>query len=237
MKFAVSISTHPDSQKPEQGFDFVRHAYVPYLQSLDILPILIPNNLADLCAYVAALGVEGVVLTGGGDIAPEHYGQPNTGSGEITPTRDQMEYHLLEWAVEHQRSVLGICRGVQVINVFFGGGLVQDIPSQLHSPINHNGGDPHLIRFTDPRVTGVIGEDEIHVNSHHHQGITLDLLAAPLEAVAVCSGDGLVEAVIHRSKPILGVQWHPERPTPSSDTDRRLFRRFLQGAFWLEDSP
>jgi putative glutamine amidotransferase len=236
MKFAVSISTHPDSAKPEQGFDFVGHAYVPYLQMLDLLPILIPNNLADPRAYVTALGIEGVVLTGGGDIAPGRYGQPNTVSEEITPARDQMEYHLLEWAVDHHRPVLGICRGIQVINVFFGGGLVQDIPTQLRSPINHDGSDPHLIRFTDPRVTGVIGADEIHVNSHHHQGITQDLLATPLEAVAVCSADGLVEALIHRSEPILGVQWHPERPTPSLDTDRRLFRRFLQGAFWLEDS-
>jgi putative glutamine amidotransferase len=237
MKFAVSINSHPDSEKPERGFDFVRHAYVPYLQQLAILPILIPNNLADPRAYITALGVEGVVLTGGGDIAPERYGQPNTASEEISSTRDQMEYHLLEWAVEHQRPVIGICRGIQVINVFFGGRLVQDIASQLHSPINHDGGDPHLIRFTDPRVTGVIGCDEMHVNSHHHQGITLDLLAEPLEAFAFCSTDGLVEGVIHRSQPILGVQWHPERPTPSHDCDRRLFQGFLQRAFWLETSP
>jgi putative glutamine amidotransferase len=227
MKLALSISA-----SPEQGFDFVRYAYVPYLCKLDVLPVLIPNNLPDLRGYLAGLSVDGVVLSGGGDIAPDRYHQPNTGSVEITPARDETETRLLEWAVKYDRPVLGICRGIQMINVFFGGGLVQDIPSQLHSPINHDGSDPHLIRVTDPRVRAVIGVEEMRVNSHHHQGITPDLLAPPLEAFALCEADGVVEGVVHREKPVLGVQWHPERPTPSFDYDLRLFRRFFQGAFW-----
>lgn len=235
MKFAVSINAHLDAEKPERGYDFVRHAYVPYLQTFGIVPILIPNNLVNPRAFMAALGVEGVILTGGEDIAPERYGQPNIASKGITLTRDQMEYDLLEWAVEYHRPVLGICRGIQMLNVFFGGGLVQDISSHLHSPVNHSG-DGHPIRFTDPRMIRVVGAEEIRVNSHHHQGITSDLLAKPLEAYAFCPADGVIEGVIHRSEPILGVQWHPERPTPSLDYDRRLLRDFLQGTFWLETS-
>jgi putative glutamine amidotransferase len=231
MKFAVSISAEPNAEQPERGFDFLRYSYMPFLQKLDLWPILIPNHLSGLRDYLAALDVDGVILSGGGDIAPERYDQPNTASREIAPARDRTETDLLDWAVEHERPVIGICRGIQVINVFFGGGLIQDIPSQLHSPINHDGGDPHLLRLTDPRVRAVVGADEMRVNTHHHQGITPDLLAPALEAFALCAEDGLVEAVIHREKPVLGVQWHPERATPSHDYDLRLFRTFLQGGF------
>jgi putative glutamine amidotransferase len=231
MKFALSISTEPNAEPPELGYDFLRHGYVAFLQKLDVWPVLIPNDLSGLCDYLAALDVDGVLLTGGGDVAPALYGQPNTASREITPTRDRTETDLLNWAVEQRRPVLGICRGIQMINVFFGGGLIQDIPSQLHSPIHHDGGGPHAIRLTDPRIQAVIGAEVIRVNSHHHQGITPDLLAPGLEAFAFCEEDGLVEAVIHREQPVLGVQWHPERPTPSHDEDMRLFRHFLQGGF------
>ena len=230
MKFALSISTDPNDEKPSSSFDFLRHAYVPFLQKLDLWPVLIPNHLSGLREYLAALDVDGVILSGGGDIAPERYQQPNTASLEIAPARDQMEYDLLDWAVEHNQPVIGICRGIQMINVFFGGGLIQDIATQLHSPINHDGGDPHLIRLTDPHVQAVIEADEMRVNTHHHQGITPDLLAPPLEAFAFCAEDGLVEGVRHREKPVLGVQWHPERPTPSHDHDLRLFQHFLQGS-------
>ncbi len=232
MKFALSISTEPNVEKPELGFDFLRHGYVPFLQKLALWPVLIPNRLSGLHDYLAALDVDGVILTGGGDIAPERYGQPNTASLEIAPTRDETEANLLAWAVEHQRPVIGICRGIQMINVFFDGGLIQDIPSQLHSPINHDGGDPHLVRLTDPRVRAVIGVEEMRVNTFHHQGVTPDLLAPALEAFAFCAEDGVVEAVIHREKPVLGVQWHPERPSPSHDYDLRLFQHFLRDGFW-----
>ncbi len=229
MKFAVSISTEPNAAQPERGFNSLRYPYVPFLQTLDLWPVLIPNHLSGLRDYLAALDMDGVLLTGGGDVAPARYGQPNTGSREITPARDQTEYALLDWAVEHDRPVIGICRGIQMINVFFGGGLIQDIPSQLHSPVQHSDGDPHPVRLTDPRVQAALGVAEMRVNTHHHQGITPDLLAPALTAFAFCAEDGIVEAVIHREQPVLGVQWHPERPTPSHDYDLRLFRHFLQG--------
>jgi putative glutamine amidotransferase len=231
MKFAVSISTEPNADRPDQGFDFLRYPYVPFLQTLGLWPVLIPNHLSGLRDYLAALDVDGVVLTGGGDIAPQRYGQPDTASREIAPARDETEYTLLDWAVEHQRLVIGICRGIQVMNVFFGGGLIQDIPSQLHSPIQHGGGDPHPVRLTGARVQAALGVAEMRVNTYHHQGITPDLLAPGLEAFACCAEDGIVEGVLHREHPILGVQWHPERSTPSHEVDLRLFRHFLQGGF------
>ncbi|RPI97582.1 MAG: hypothetical protein EHM39_09265 [Chloroflexi bacterium] len=227
MKVALSISTDP-----ERGYDFVRHQYVPYLMSIGLLPIVIPNHLGDVRAYVAALDVEGLVLTGGGDIAPERYGQPNTASNELAPTRDQTESVLLDWATEQNRPVLGICRGVQMINVYFGGGLVQDILTELGSRVHGKGNDAHDIQICDPRFADVIGADGLRVNTYHHQGISRDGLAPALNVFAVSPADGVVEGVFHREKPVIGVQWHPERPTPSTEADARRFRRFFEGGAW-----
>jgi putative glutamine amidotransferase len=229
MRVAVSMSHNP------AGRDFIGQYYVPYLEKLGLVPILVPNTLADLHTYVTAVGAEGIVLSGGGDLAPERYGQPNTASEEISPARDETEYRLLELAVERRLPVFGICRGIQVLNVFFGGGLIQDIPAQLHSPISHDGEATHPVTIVDPRLERVVERGELHVNSYHHQGVTADLLAPDLEVFAICEADGVIEGVLHRTLPVIGVQWHPERPTPSRESDERLIRRWLErGAFGQE---
>jgi putative glutamine amidotransferase len=218
------------------GRDLIGDYYVSFLEKLGLVPILVPNTLADPRAYVTAVGAEGIVLSGGGDLAPERYGQPNTASEDIAPARDETEYRLLELAVERRLPVFGICRGIQVLNVFFGGGLIQDIPAQLHSPISHDGEATHPVAIVDPRVEHVVEHGELHVNSYHHQGVTADLLAPDLEVFAVSEVDGVVEGVLHRTLPVIGVQWHPERPdTPSRESDARLIRRWLErGTFWQE---
>jgi putative glutamine amidotransferase len=226
MRVAVSMS-HSDA-----GRDFIGQHYVSYLEKLGLTPILVPNSLADVHSFVTAVGAEAIVLSGGGDIAPERYGQPNTASEDIAPARDETEVRLLELAVERRLPVFGICRGIQVLNVFFGGGLVQDIPTQLHSPITHDGEATHPVTIVDARVERVVERDELHVNSYHHQGVTADLLAPDLEVFAVSEVDGVIEGVLHRTLPVIGVQWHPERPTPSRESDERLIRRWLeQGQF------
>jgi putative glutamine amidotransferase len=219
------------------GRNLIGDHYVSFLERLGLVPILVPNTLADPRAYVRAVGAEGIILSGGGDIAPERYGQPNTASEDIAPARDETEYRLLELAVERRLPVFGICRGIQVLNVFFGGGLIQDIPAQLHSPINHDGEGTHPVTIIDPRIERVVEHGELHVNSYHHQGVTADLLAPDLEVFAVSEADGVVEGVLHRTLPVIGVQWHPERLTPSRESDERLIRQWLErGAFWKETS-
>lgn len=229
----IALTVHTSDSSPRR--DSIRADYVPYIYALGHVPVLIPNNVPDLGAYLDALNIEGIVLTGGGDIHPSRFRQGDTHSLEISPDRDRTEWALLDLALERDLPVLGICRGFQVLNVYFGGGLIQDIPSAITSPIKHDTEkETHLVMITDARIETLLEEQEIIVNSHHHQGVTSNILAPDLEVFAISPADDLVEGLIHRERAILGVQWHPERPDcPSCDHDLTLFQAlFAQGAFW-----
>lgn len=135
-------------------------------------------------------------------------------------------------AIEKSLPILGICRGMQFINVFFGGSLIQDIRSKLGRTVNHR--HPHLNKIVDVTLGQLLGATELVVNSFHNQGIMTHSLAPPLKVFAVSKGDGLIEGFLHPTYPILGVQWHPERPGSSTELDFRLIQSFLQGVFWKE---
>jgi putative glutamine amidotransferase len=225
MKLALTLGVEPDATSQ---YDFLRHGYVPFLEQLGVIPILVPNVIADPCAYVEAVGAQGLVLSGGGDIDPDRYGQANTASLEISTRRDAVEFQLLTWAVERALPVLAICRGIQVINVFFGGQLVQDIPGQIGNGVQHDKSQ-HPVQIVDETLAHWIGAGCLTVNSHHHQAVTEDCRAPVLDVFALSEPDGVIEGLRHPSLPVLGVQWHPERPSPSREADLRLFRAFLQG--------
>ncbi len=230
MRIALTLHTSPVPPKRHS----LRVGYVPYLQRLGLTPILLPNDVLDVPAYLEALDVQGVVLSGGGDIDPAHYGQANTYSDHIAPERDAAEFAALDYAVARDLPVLGICRGAQVLNVYFGGGLVQDIANELGSSLDHYRGTPHPLHIVDRHMAEALGVDTLEVNTYHHQGITAELLGRGLRAFAVSEVDGLVEGFYHPRHPILGVQWHPEKETPSREHDVRLFRRFFQGTLFLQ---
>jgi len=149
-------------------------------------------------------GCDGLLLPGGGDMEPWRYGQENTASRGLEPRRDREELELLDWFTARKKPVLGICRGLQVINVYFGGTLVQDIAG--HEQVC--GCDRfHRVRTAPSLLGSACGGMEI-VNSAHHQAA--DRLGSGLEAVQ-WSPDGVVEALAHRALPVWAVQWHPER--------------------------
>lgn len=145
-----------------------------------------------------------LLLPGGGDLEPWRYGQENTASRGLEPERDAAELALLDLFMTLGKPVFGVCRGMQTLNVFFGGTLLQDIPG--HGQVL--GRDRlHEVRTAAGPLAALCGED-LTVNSAHHQA--LDRLGAGLEVVQ-WAPDGVVEAVCHRSLPVWGVQWHPER--------------------------
>jgi len=161
-----------------------------------------------------------LLLPGGGDLEPWRYGRENTASRGLEPERDEAELALLAEFTAAGKPVLGVCRGLQVVNVFFGGTLVQDIPG--HGAVN--GADRlHDIRTAPSPLLALCGE-HVLVNSAHHQAV--DRLGSGLRAVQ-WSSDGVVEALCHHSLSVWAVQWHPERLKPSG-VGERLFTAFLE---------
>ena len=151
---------------------------------------------------------DGLVICGGSDIHPSRYGEPVDGSVDMDERRDEVEFALLKAYLEAGKPILGICRGHQLVNVYFGGSLYQDMPeAQWHDQVNDQD-SVHRITALPDSVLGRLYGQEFPVNSAHHQAVKE--LGTGLRATAYWNGR-FVEAIEHSQYPILGVQWHPER--------------------------
>ncbi|MBR5702451.1 MAG: gamma-glutamyl-gamma-aminobutyrate hydrolase family protein [Oscillospiraceae bacterium] len=150
----------------------------------------------------------GLILTGGEDVEPGLYGRENRACFGLDPKRDRQEFRLIEAYLRAGKPILGICRGHQVLNVFFGGSLTQHLPTaESHMP-TREGDRVHDTRAEASSFPAVLYGEAFPVNSAHHQGI--DRLAPDLKAVQRAA-DGVIEACRHIRYPVYSVQWHPER--------------------------
>ncbi|MBV9773894.1 MAG: gamma-glutamyl-gamma-aminobutyrate hydrolase family protein [Gemmatimonadetes bacterium] len=183
--------------------------------------------------------LDGIFLAGGVDVDPSSYGDDRHDlCGRTDLPRDYVELQFARWALEDGKPVLGVCRGMQVINVAAGGTLYQDCADQYPDAIKHDyfpGAGwardylAHEVRLEEgTRLRRLFGADEVMVNSMHHQGIRR--MGRGLTASAV-SPDGLVEAVEGTGDAFLvGVQWHPEMLIDTDEGTRRLFEEFIESA-------
>ncbi len=197
-----------------------------------LLPLLNDETLLDTYQRL-----DGLLLTGGGDVAPRHFGQVRqTRLVGVDPPRDRAELALIRRAVSDDLPLLAICRGVQMLNVALGGTLYQDIPTQLPGALQHNFrlGYPrnylgHEVLVTQgTRLADILGVRRLGVNSLHHQAakdIASDL------CLAAGAPDGIVEALEAPSKRfIVGVQWHPEELADHDPRMKRLIEVFVSEA-------
>src|SRR5690606_4104956 len=209
-------------------------SYIQALEQIGLAPVLITpaHSPAAITALMDACC--GLVLSGGEDVQPSRYGEaPSPALGATLAARDDMEFTALDCALRLDMPVFGICRGLQVLNVHFGGSLYQDIDTERPGHLLHVQSAPWSSRTHDATVQPdsllrrIVGTDELRINSFHRQAVKE--LGQDLRVVARAE-DGLVEAIEHETRPwVLGVQWHPERneaEAPDADPDRRLFSAF-----------
>lgn len=169
---------------------------------------------------------QALIFPGGGDINPHLFRASNQGSHNIDTELDLLQLRAFHLAYQSQIPILGICKGMQLINVGLGGTLIQDLPTaSLHTSPRS---DVYHLTHTRPGsfLHSLYGP-ELVVNSRHHQAV--DKLSSELIPVQWCPQDLCTEAFCHKTLPILGVQWHPERlcPSQTSITALPLFHYFL----------
>lgn len=166
--------------------------------------------------------LDGLVIGGGDDIDPERYGQVPRLAVRINRERDELEWRMLERAAREALPVLGICRGAQLLNVFHGGDLHQDLYDVFENLVLHRTVLPRkrILIEPDTRLAGIMGRPEVRINSLHHQAV--DRLAVGFR-VAARDSDGIVQAIeATDGRFMLGVQWHPEY-LPQSRAHQRIF--------------
>jgi putative glutamine amidotransferase len=173
--------------------------------------------------------VDGVCLSGGGDIDSTRYGAVDVACADVDRERDALEIEVAKSAIERDLPVLGICRGFQILNVVRDGTLVQDVAG--HRPDERAGLVEHHNVTVRPgsRLARATGGAPLTVNSRHHQAVTKETIGRGLVATAVV--DDLVEAFeLTDRRWVVGVQWHPERTNEVSLEARRIFDAFVQEA-------
>lgn len=194
----------------------VSNYYVGCVAAAGGLPLMLPNVSPEYAAAYLSR-IDGLVLTGGLDVDPRFYGEePRPDLGKVDQVRDAFEIELLRGAREAGIPILAICRGVQVMNVAFGGTLFQHVPAQVPGALKHDQDDIrddalcHSVDIVEgTRLHALAGTLRTRVNSFHHQA---PARVAPGFVVSARSLDGVVEALEDPQHPFcLGVQWHPER--------------------------
>lgn len=215
-----------------------KRMYCEAISACGGLPLILPpQEDVSRASQVLSL-LDGLLLAGGDDIDPAYYDEKTLPEcGLITPIRDIWEMPLCQEALHRHLPLLGICRGLQVLNVALGGSLVQDLPSQCpDSPISHQQTQPpevatHPVRVdAQSRFARIVGAESLMTNSHHHQAVKQ--LAPGLTATAWAQ-DGVIEGVEKIDEPFcVAVQWHPERlwSQPDGLPHRALFAALVDAA-------
>lgn len=213
IRIGITMRVTENTSYPEQR-DALSKEWGDYIAGVLPEAILVPllNRPDDVIRSVEELNIDGIILSGGNDWG-------------VAVERDETEKRLVDYCIQRDTAVLGICRGMEVLNLLFGGRLEDDIykaSKEEHVNVNHTV-KIQRGRFADWE------EDEILTNSFHNQGIMVSGASDEFNVFAQ-TAMGVVEGFYHSSMPVVGVQWHPERSNPSSAFDRQLIRALFCGS-------
>jgi N5-(cytidine 5'-diphosphoramidyl)-L-glutamine hydrolase len=223
----IALTQRNDLGKFKREFDSLENNYIDYIEKFGALIILIPNTTKNLKRYIEELSIEGIILTGGNDIKPKDYTKKNNHDITISDKRDETEKKLLELAIEKDIPVMGICRGMQLINIYFGGNI-KELKKEDESHIGTN----NKINISQEYTKDLSTLKEEKVNSFHKFGIDKLTLSEELKSFAETK-EGIIEGLYHPKKRIAGVQWHPERDSFSNELNQNIVKSFLnKKIFW-----
>jgi putative glutamine amidotransferase len=206
----------PDGPRSVTRSQGVGESYVDAVRWAGGVAVAVPSNLGPAGVLAIAERLDGIVLTGGNDVDPVHFGEePLPGLGVIEPVRDEAEIALCRYALSNDLPLLAICRGLQVLNVAFGGKVIQDLGGAGSGYLNHDlqtwsEGPGHSVDIVpDTKLAEIVKATKLRVNSFHHQAVG-DV--GPELVVSARAPDGIVEGLEHpAARFLLGVEWHPER--------------------------
>lgn len=200
-------------EKYNEKRDAISHDWVKFLSISNIFPIFIPNNLKDIEHFIKTMNLDGIILSGGDNKGDDF-------------ERDNTEKEIIELAIKNKIPLLGVCRGMQVLNDFFGGS---------HSISNDSN---HIAKHHEIELIGIAPEKlfnskKFEVNSFHNNLIKKTSLGNDLQEFAVSENDNTIEGFYHKNFPIMGIMWHPEREE-NYQNELKIMKCFYEKLFWNE---
>jgi len=236
MKPLIGISCSIDAADTGANKEFLNDTYFEAIENAGGVPVILPNTHDPSLQVEMAKRLDGFVISGGPDLDPRIFGSRATGKlGRMYPRRDAAELALLKYVIEEtDKPVLGICRGIQSLNVALGGDLILDLPSEGYPEHAFAGKydrweEAHDIEVEKgSKLYEILGSEKAGVNSFHHQAVGKPAPGVIVSAKSV--PDGVVEAVeVPGERFILGVQWHPECMV-YHDAQQNIFRTLVKEA-------
>ena len=230
----VTTLADPAAAGDRSAAELKNRRYLEALERAGAVPLPLDERATAAERTAAFAAMDGLLLSGGADIDPARYGEPPAGARKAEPGRDVLEDEAFQAALQAGVPILGVCRGLQAINVFAGGSLVQHLDGHESDPYPSPSVTRHRVDLDfGSRLAVILGaSQDLEVNSYHHQAITADRLAPGLRISAVADHDDagqLVEAVesTDPDRWLIGVQCHPERTESSPPVFERLWAAFV----------
>lgn len=198
--------------------DAISHEWLHWIKNHDAIPVLLPN-IVDSGITREKRPYDILILSNGNDVVATD----SSSYGDYSQLRNDVEFELIQHAIDNGIPILGICHGMQLLNIFFGGKLICNITNEGF--ISHVANNHSVV--LEPEIANMFGKNEVTTNSYHNHGVVIEGLSTELCIIARCSEDDLVEAFYHKSHPVIGVQWHPERACSATNLDEWLLDNLL----------